>query len=602
MIFDVEKISSFPQESGVYIMRDQSKKVIYVGKAKNLRKRVKQYFLSSGDSRPQVPFLILKVRFIETIVVSSEKEALLLENTLIEKYKPQYNIFFKDDRSYVYIQITNHVWPRICLKRHRDNLNKDRCFGPYISIVSARHTFDMLKKIFPLRQCSDMEFITRKRPCLLFQMGRCVAPCVGRCSQKEYENLVNSVIQFLKGNDKKLIKELYNNMQKASDQLDFERALDILQTINSIEKTIEKQSVYSIDGGDEDLLAVYRQGDEVGVTKMMIREGKLCGAKNYFFSEVIQDDADILRSFILQHYYHDAPKKILISSQIENAPILSEIISENKKHKISILCPVRGNNKTRIDMAYNNARTSFHKEKDEQSLRKQCLLQMKEVLKLVNYPECIECFDVSHISGSCSVAAMVVFMQGVPNKSQYRKFHIKTVSVPDDYAAMKEVLLRRYSRKEKERPSLLIVDGGKGQLNIALEVLKSLHISDMDVIGLAKDEGRHDKGVTSEKIFIPLSKDPIILDSNSKLLFMLQQIRDESHRFAIEFHWQQRSKNMTVSILEKIPGIGPAKKKALLKYFGSTKKIRQASQEELAKVNRLSHTDIKAIIQFFLSN
>lgn len=598
------QIASFPTDPGVYLMKGKEGNVLYVGKAKNIRSRLKQYFVPGGDGRPMIPFLIPKVTHIETIIVLSEKEALLLENNLIKEYRPKYNALLKDDKTYIALKVTNKkAWPTVQLTRYRGKPEGDGLyFGPYTSAYAARGTLDLLQKLFPLRQCSDQEFVRRTRPCILYDMKRCVAPCVGKCTKEEYDHIVDRTIRFLKGQDRAVVKELYQEMEAASEALEFEKAASILQTIRQIEKTIEQQNVDKPLGGDADALAIFRQGDEVVLCQLFIRDGKLMGSRHYHFSAIAEDDHELLQSFMMQHYVivEEMPHEILLPLEIAESAALEELLSEGKRRKVRIFAPQRGDKKSLIEMALLNAENEFKQVKDEKAIRERTLLEMQEKFHLSCYPKRIECFDNSNIMGSEPVSAMVVFTDGLKDGNRFRKYKVKTVEGPDDYATMYEVLIRRYKRAKEENdlPDLLIIDGGKGHLNVALKALADLNIININVIGVAKEAGRHDKGVTAEQVFLPNIKDPIYLKSTSPVLFLIQKIRDEAHRFAITFHRKRRSKATLKTALIDIPGIGPAKSKLLLRHFGSVKKIVEATSEQLDQVQGLSQANIEAILQF----
>lgn len=602
--YDTLKLDSFPTQSGVYLMKNKEGIVIYVGKAKNLKQRVKQYFVPGRDNRAIIPLLVSKIFYIDTIVVSSEKEALLLENTLIKQHWPKYNALLKDDKTYVAIKINNkHPWPKVQLVRYKGKPKPDGIyFGPYTSALSARTTFELLNRLFPLRQCSDQELARRTRPCILYDMKRCVAPCVQKCSKEEYFQHVERTIKFLRGQDREVLKELYEEMQRYSEDLEFEEAQNVLKIIRQIERTVEEQNVDKPLGTDTDAIAIFREGEEVILIQLIIRAGKLLGSKHYNFAHIAEEDGELLSSFLLQQYigHVDLPAEILLPLELSEADFIAEILSAEQRRKVYILTPQRGNKRALLDMAYANAESTFKKEKDVRAIREKTLFEMQEKLRLTRYPKVIECFDNSNISGQEPVSAMVVFFDGESDKSRYRKYKINSIQQPDDYATMHEVLMRRYKRAKEENnlPDLLVVDGGKGHLNVALKVLAELNIITVDVISVAKEQGRHDKGITAEQIFLPNNKDPIMLRPTSPIVFLLQRIRDEAHRFAISFHRQRRNKQTLKSAIEDIPGIGPIKRKALLTHFGSVKKLLLASIEEIKQVKGLSQANIDAILVF----
>lgn len=602
MTFDQKLLEQFPVQPGVYLMKDALGTVIYVGKAKQLKNRIKQYFAISGDSRPMIPFLIRQIAHIDTIVVPSEKEALLLENTLIKRHQPKFNAFLKDDKTFISLMINHrHPWPMLRLIRYKGTPKKDGLyFGPYTSAYAARQTYELLSRLFPLRQCSDEELKRRTRPCLLYSIKRCIAPCVGKCTKEEYDTYVDGAIKFLKGQDKEILKGLYTQMQKASENLEYERAAAILQTIRQIEHVIETNTlVVKVNGKNSDALAIYREGEEVMLIQLLFREGKLIGSEHYPFSHILEEDEELLSSFILQHYRHQEglPEEILVPIALKEAPLISEILSDAHKKRIAILFPQKGEKRALVGIAEQNAAAIFKQEKDHQDLKEKMLLDLQDTLKLLRYPKRIECFDTSNISGTDPVASLVAFTDAQKDSKRTRLFKIKTVPKGDDYGAMREVLRRHLTRAKEadDLPDLIIVDGGKGQLNIALEVFKELDIASVDLIALAKEEGRHDRGMTEERVFLPENHDPIHLNPRSSILFLLQKIRDEAHRKALGFHRERRKKRTLTSALDAIPGIGQIKRSRLLRHFGSVEKIRQASDEELSEVKGITRKDIETL-------
>lgn len=606
MLFDVKLLDQFPMKPGVYLMKDAENKIIYVGKANVLKTRVKQYFASTGDSRPMIPFLIRQIAHIDTIIVPSEKEALLLENTLIKKHQPKFNAILKDDKSFISLMINNrHPWPMIRLIRYKGEPKEDGLyFGPYTSAYSARQTYEILTRLFPLRQCSDEELKRRTRPCLLYSIKRCIAPCVGKCSKEEYDTYVDGAVKFLKGQDKEILKELYADMKKASESQEFEHAAAILRTIRQIEHVIDTTPlVVKVSGKNTDALAIYREGEEVMLIQLLFREGKLVGSEHYSFSNILEDEEDLLSSFILQHYTHQKglPDEILLPLPLKDADLLSEILADShKRKKIAILHPQKGEKRSLVEIAEENARAIFHQEKNHLELKEKMLLDLQETLKLNRYPKRIECFDTSNISGTDPVASLVAFTNGERDSKRTRLFKIKTALKGDDYGAMREVLTRHLTRSKQadDLPDLIILDGGKGHLNVGLDVFKELDIASVDLIALAKEEGRHDKGMTAERVFLPEHHDPIHLNPRSSLLFLLQKVRDEAHRKAIGFHRQRRQKRTLTSRLDTVPGIGPVKRARLLRHFGSVEKIKQASDHELSQVKGITQKDIATLKQF----
>lgn len=590
-------------------MKDSGGKILYIGKAKNLRVRVRQYFREGADSREMIPFLIEKIASIETIVTGTEKEALLLENTLIKQHRPKYNALLKDDKTYAALKINNkHPWPRLQIYRYKGTPPSDGLyFGPYTSAFAAREIYDLLNKIFKLRQCTDQELQRRTRPCILYDMGRCMAPCVELCTSEEYQSHVTQVIRFLRGQDKEIVKELTVEMEKASEELQFEKAGALYRTIKQIEGVLQGQVVHKVAGGTFDAIGLFRQGHHANISVLEVREGKLTGSRSYIFHSIAEEDTELLGSFLLQNYIGSQMplSEILLPLELPNAKDLEELIDEQLKKKVELICPKRGDKKTLLEMANQNAEANFKKEHDAQTTLDKALTEMQEVFRLTRYPEKIECFDTSNISGTNPVATMVAFTDGKKEGKRYRKYKIKTTEdTPNDYAAMEEVLERRFKRgrEEEDLPDLLIVDGGKGHLNVAKKVLESLDVVTVDLIGLAKEEGRHDKGMTSEQVFLLNVKDPIILKRNSPLLFLLQNIRDEAHRTAITFHRSLRSKSTLKSALTDIPGVGEVKRKRLLKHFGSLKRVLEATEENLLEVQGITKKDVAAILKLSQEN
>lgn len=595
MLFERTKLSNYPTSPGVYLMKGKDGHILYVGKAKNLKSRIKNYFTAGGDGRWIIPFLQDLIEDIDTVVTGTEKEALLLECTLIKKHKPRFNALLKDDKTYTALKLnTSHPWPMLSLIRYKGKLKKDaEYFGPYTSAFDARVTLDLLQKVFPLRQCSDQEFLRRTRPCILYGMKRCCAPCVNLVSKQTYDDYVDGVRQFLKGKSSEVLDRLQNQMQEASDSLEFEKAGEILSSIRAVEKTLEVQSVEKPTHGiSGDVLAIFRQGDEVILSQLIFQSGQLNAYHHHSFSKTLETDEELLESFCLQHYLGAPciPKEVFVPIELENKGAIEEIIGP----PLTITVPLRGEKRGLIEMAYANAEAAFRQKKDERSIRENNLLELQEKFRLSRYPERIECIDTSHLSGAEAVSSLVAFTDGMPEKSRYRRYKLRTIKEGDDYGAMQEVLYRRYSKDDF--PDLLIVDGGKGHLNIALKVLKELNIVSMDVIGIAKEEGRHDRGTTAEQIYLPNSKDPLYLPPHSSLLFLLQRIRDEAHRFAITYQKKRRTKTTIRSALSEIPGIGQARQKALLRHFGSLKRIQEASREELLQVKGMTAASVDAIL------
>ncbi|OGQ81130.1 MAG: excinuclease ABC subunit C [Deltaproteobacteria bacterium RIFCSPLOWO2_12_FULL_60_19] len=604
-----EKLDTLPSRPGVYLMRDKGGKVIYVGKAKDLRVRVRAYF-RSGDGRSQVAFLMRRVEDVETLVTANEKEALILENNLIKQYKPRYNIRLKDDKSYLSIKINvKHPWPRIVVTR---KIVKDggRYFGPYSSAVAVRETLDIIEKHFLLRNCTEYNFKNRARPCLQYQIKRCLAPCVLPVDPKEYQENLRQAILFIEGKRQELAEELRRRMEERAEALDFEAAAEIRDQLQAIEKTVEKQRMVSHWGADQDIFGLYREGGFIEVQILFVRQGKLTGNQAYSFEDLEFSDEEVIESLLTQFYQGDrfVPEEVLLPVEVEDRAIREEVLSERKGRNVSVVCPQRGDKRQLVEMAAQNARQSFFERHDQDKAREKMLVELQERLRLKHFPQRIECYDISNIQGAHAVGSMVTFFNGEPDKNRYRHYRIRTVSADpggNDFAMMYEVLKRRFSRgvEEGDLPDLVVVDGGKGQLGMALSALGELNIrDDIDVLGLAKM--RVQRAARSaeierveERVFLPGRSNPVILKRNSNALFLLQRVRDEAHRFAITYHQKLRAKQTLYSALEKIPGVGGARKRALLRAFGSVKRIEQASLEELLKVPSINEKVAQEILQ-----
>jgi excinuclease ABC subunit C len=602
-----DKLAQMPSQPGVYLMKNDEGTILYVGKAKNLHSRVRSYFRKSGDGRFRMQFLIPHVEDIEFLVTDTEKEALILENTLIKAHKPRFNVNLRDDKSYVNLRLDpRDTYPRLTVVR-RPARDGALYFGPYASANSVRETMRSLSRIFPLRLCTDHVFHSRTRPCLYHQIQRCSAPCVpGHVSDDEYQALVDQTAMFLKGRDEELVKMLYAQMHEAAGALRFEEAGRIYRRIGAIERTIERQKVTSGQERDQDVFGFFRDTDQVEIQRLTIRSGKLLGGKADLFTGQLSPDADILESYVNQYYAEGAeiPEEVLLPFVLEGREGLADLLSERRSKRVSIVVPERGEKRALVAMANKNAELSFQARKDRERSQQSTLEQLQERLHLRNFPRRIECFDMSNIQGTNPVGSMVVFTDGEPDKARYRKFQVKTVEGPDDFASMYEVLSRRYTRalEEDDLPELIMVDGGKGQLNIAQAVLWELGIETPDLISIAKSrlkptQESEEKHRTDERFFIPGRKNPVILPTNSAGLFLLQRVRDEAHRFAITYHKSRRAKAAVHSALDDIPGIGPKRRKALLRHFGSVKAIAAASPEAIQEVAMVSHTLAELIVQ-----
>jgi excinuclease ABC subunit C len=593
-----EQLATLPPQPGVYLLKDKHSKVIYVGKAKNLRNRVRTYF-RGGDERVQVRFLVQRVAGFETLLTSSEKEALILENNLIKQYKPRYNIRLKDDKSYVSVKVTvQQEWPRILVTR---KIVKDggRYFGPFSSASGLRETLDTIRKAIPLRTCSDGVFRNRSRPCLEYQIKRCLAPCCLPVDKELYGEHLREAVLLLEGKSTQLVRQLREEMAQAAGDLRFEDAARVRDRIRVMEQTQEPQRMVSHWGGDQDIFGLYREGGFIEAQVLFVRGGKLTSNQVYALEDFEFPDEEVVAELLTQFYQGERyiPDEILLPVELDDSDVRMEYLSERKGRRVEIMRPQRGDKVRLVAMAAENARQSFLERRDADHQRERMLEELRTKLRLRNAPKRIECFDISNIQGSLAVGSMVTFDEGEPDKSRYRRFRIKTVEGADDFAMMYEVLKRRYerARRDNDYPDLLIVDGGVGQLNVAVEVLHELGIAEVDAVGLAKmrverDARAADVRHSEERVFLPGRKNPVILRRNSTALFLLQRVRDEAHRFAITYHRVLRRRDRLRSLLDGIPGIGAERRKRLLRYFGSVRRIREASLAELAQVSGISRT------------
>ena len=586
------RLAALPVRPGVYLLRDRHGKVIYVGKAKSLRGRVRSYF-RGGDERAQVRFLVSRVTSFDTLVTANEKEALILENNLIKQYKPRYNIRLKDDKSYVSVKIEDtRGWPRLVVTRKlvRDG---SRYLGPFSSASSVRETLDAIRKVFPLRSCSDAVFRNRSRPCIEYQIKRCSGPCCLPVDREEYGRHVAQAIELLEGKNQQIVRDLQGRMQAAADALRFEEAGRLRDQLRAIETTVERQQAVAHWGRDQDAFGLYREGGFVEVQVLLVRSGKLSGNQAYSFEDLEFPEEEILSAVLTQFYDGErpVPDTILVPVALEDAEVRAEYLSERRGRQVEIVCPQRGARLRLIEMAQENARHSYAERRDVGGRRERMIEELQRKLRLRNAPKRIECFDISNIQGNLSVGSMVTFDEGEPCTARYRRYRIRTVEGADDFASMYEVLGRRYrrAREENDFPDLLVVDGGKGQLNVAVEVLHELAIADVDVIALAKMRVERDPRAAAlarseERVFLPGRKNPVVLRRNATALFLLQRVRDEAHRFAITYHRELRRRERLRSQLEDIAGIGPGRRRALLRHFGSLKRLRAATDAEIAAV------------------
>lgn len=587
------KITRLPMEPGVYLFKDGGGKVIYVGKAKQLRVRARNYLQEGADGRYQVQFLLARARDIDYVVTETEQEALILENNLIKKYRPRYNIFLKDDKTYVNLRLNvNHPFPRLTVVR-RPRRDGAKYFGPYVSAGSVRRTLRTLGRIFPLRTCSDAELERRNRPCLYYFIKRCPAPCVGYVDAQAYRETVGKIVMFLKGRSGELLKSLREKMERLSAERRFEEAARVRDQLFSVQKIVEKQRITSPQAAERDVFASYREKERIVVQQLSVRDGQISGAQMFPFDNAVLSSAEHVASFLNQYYQSGAPipEEILLDEELPDGAALEEFLAQRRGKAVKILYPKRGERRTLVEMAAKNARTAFADYGPSQRNR-ELLEDLRDLLSLQRYPRRIECFDISNIQGTDAVGSRVAFIDGEPTKAHYRQYKIRSVAGSDDYGMMREVLERRLSRgvKEGDLPDLLLVDGGRGQLNVALEVLERLGVDGVDAVGIAKvrEAGSQRKQRGKERIFTAQLQKPLLLEGNSTALLLLERIRDEAHRFAITHHKRLREKKLSQSTLDGIPGVGPVLKRRLLAEFGSVARIRQAPVEALAAVPGIS--------------
>jgi len=595
------KLEAVPPLPGVYLLKDRAGKVLYVGKAKSLRPRVRSYFRGNegeqGDGRFNVRFLMRRVRDLETIVTASEKEALILENNLIKQYKPRYNIRLRDDKSYLSAKITNHPWPRITVTRR---IVKDggKYFGPFGSADGLRETIDVIRKVFPLRTCSDGVFRNRSRPCLEYQIKRCMGPCCLTVDRDEYGKHLHAAQMLLEGKNLELLREMRDQMKAHASRLEFEAAAKIRDRVRAIEKTVERQTVLHHWGIDQDIFGIYREGGFIEAIVLIVRGGKLTSTQGWSFQDLEFPDEEVLADLLTQYYQgaRTIPDEVIVPVVLEDAEVRGELLSERREKKCEVFVPQRGEKVRLLEMAMENARQSFESRRDNEKTREKMLEELRIKLHLRNSPKRIECYDISNLQGSMVVGSQVTFDEGEPDKNLYRRYRIRGFEGQDDFASLAEVLGRRAerARRENEYPDLWVIDGGKGQLNVALQVLKEQGLIDqIDCVSLAKQHVLNDrraKEVTKseERVFLPNRKDPIVLPKNSTALFLLVRVRDEAHRFAITYNRELRRRARMRSVLDDIEGIGPVRRRALLRHFGSLRKIREASADDIAAVKGLN--------------
>ncbi|MBM6802918.1 excinuclease ABC subunit UvrC [Mediterraneibacter glycyrrhizinilyticus] len=610
--FDIqEELKKLPGRPGVYIMHDEQDHIIYVGKAISLKNRVRQYFQSSRNKGVKIEQMVTHIRRFEYIVTDSELEALVLECNLIKEHHPKYNTMLMDDKTYPFIKVTtNEVFPRVMLSRKMLK-DKARYFGPYTSSQAVRDTIDLIHKLYHLRSCSRNlpRDIGKERPCLNYHIKQCEAPCQGYISQEEYGRAVNEVLRFLNGNYDTVLGELEEKMNAASEALEFERAIEYRELISSVKKVAQKQKITDSSGEDRDVLAVASQEEDAVVQVFFIRGGRLIG-RDHFYLRITKGESasETLNSFILQYYAGTPfiPAELMLQDEVEDREILETWLSSKRGQKVTLRVPKKGTKEKLVELAQENAKMVLTKDKERLKREEgRTIGAVKEIAALLGLDEIVrmEAYDISNTNGFESVGSMVVYERGRPKRNDYRKFRIKGIKGADDYGSMREVLTRRFTHGLRERqenaelgkftafPDLIMMDGGRGQVNVALQVLDELHL-EIPVCGMVKDDHHRTRGLYYHNEEIPI-------DRSSEAFRLITRIQDEAHRFAIEYHRQLRGKGQVHSILDDIEGIGPARRKALMREYLSLDEIKKASVEELAKIPSMNEKAAESVYNFF---
>ena len=608
-LFDIqEELKKLPPSPGVYIMHDRHDEIIYVGKAISLRNRVRQYFQSSRGKSAKILQMVSRIERFEYIVTDSELEALVLENNLIKENRPRYNTMLRDDKTYPYIKVTvREPFPRIFMTRQ---LKKDKAkyFGPFSSAGAVRDTLDLMYRIFRLRNCSRVlpRDIGKERPCLNYHIHQCGAPCSGFISPEEYRKNVDAALEFLNGRFDPVLERLKNEMAQAAEGMEFERAAELRDLLRSVEHVAQKQKITSEGMEDRDIIALARDEREAVVQVFFVREGRMMGREHHYLHVAVEEDsAEIVESFVKQFYSGTPflPREIWLQQPLPDEQLLTEWLSEKRGSKVTLKVPKKGQKERMMELAERNAATVL--EKDRERLKREeakSVGAVQEIEKLTGLRDIhrMEAFDISNISGVESVGSMVVFEDGRPKKSDYRKFRIRTVNGPDDYASMREVLTRRLTHSLEQKddhfmklPDLIMMDGGRGQVNIALGVLKELDL-DIPVCGMVKDDRHRTRALWYSDAEVPI-------DTHSEGFRLVTRIQDEAHRFAIEYHRSLRSKDQVKSVLDDIPGIGAVRRRALMRYFEGIDAIREAGEAELRAVPEMNAAAAKAVYEYFHS-
>ena len=616
-----EELKKLPRKPGVYIMRDDKDVILYVGKAINLHNRVRSYFRENIGRGPAIDQMVSLIARFEYIVTDSELEALVLENNLIKENSPKYNTLLKDDKTYPYIKVTvGEDYPRILFSRTMKK-DKSRYFGPYTSAAAVKDTIELLNKLYQLRTCNRVlpRDTGLERPCLNYHIKQCLAPCQGYVSKEEYRQQVAGALEFLNGNYSPILKDLEEKMNKAAEELEFEEAARYRDLLSSVRQVSQKQKITEGVGEDKDILALYQDETEAVVQVFFVRDGKLIGREHYYMTHVPENNKPaILQDFVKQFYAGTPfiPRELMLQYEIEDAELIEKWLSERKGSRVYLKVPRIGSKEKLVELAAQNAKLVLSQ--DREKLKREegrTIGAVKEISDLLQLPLTgtarMEAYDISNINGFENVGSMVVYEKGKPKRSDYRKFKIKSVSGPDDYACMREVLTRRFRHgmeesKELEEqemdqeygsftkfPDLILMDGGRGQVNIALSVLEELGI-DIPVCGMVKDDNHRTRGLYYHNIELPI-------DTHSEGFKLITRIQDEAHRFAIEYHRSLRSKTQVKSVLDDIPGVGPARRKALMRHFKSLEEIRQASVEELMEIPEMNERTAEEIVAFFAS-
>ena len=607
-----EELKKLPHKPGVYLMRDADDTIMYVGKAVDLHKRVQSYFRTRIVGRgPQIEQMVSLVARFEYIVTDSEMEALVLENNLIKENRPRYNTMLKDDKTYPFIKVTvSEEYPRILFSRLMKK-DKARYFGPFPSADAVREAIELVNKLMGLRTCNRVlpRDIGKDRPCLNYHMGYCTAPCAaGKITKEEYGDRVEKAIDFLSGNYSAVIEDLTKKMEQASQEMRFEDAAKYRDRRNSVRVIEQKQKMTDADMEDRDIIALAKEEQDVVVQVFFVREGKIIGREHYYMKDqgVFDDEAGgssaVLQNFVKQFYGGTpfVPRELMLQEKIPDQDMIEKWLSERRGSRVHLFVPERGTNKRLMELASQNA--SLILSQDKERLKREegrTIGAVKEIAKLLDLPKLqrMEAFDISNISGFANVGSMVVFEGGKPKRSDYRKFRIQTVAGPDDYACMKEVIERRFTHGLRKQdsfskfPDLLLMDGGRGQVNIALQVLRELNIS-VPVCGMVKDDNHRTRGLYYHNVELPI-------DTRSEGFQLITRIQDEAHRFAIAYHRSLRSKAQVHSTLDEIPGVGPARRKALMRHFASIEELREATPEKIAEVPEIPENQAKAIYEFF---